>query len=161
MQPCLYIEHPERTYKGEPFPDAHKGFIVSICAQAHASNATVADGYGYGLWATGNWYEGEFKGGKTEGRGKHTWANGKFTWASGNVYEGEWKGGMMEGRGKYTYADGNVYEGEWKADKKEGRGKYTYANGNFYEGEWKADKRKGRGKYTYATGNDAACCCIG
>ena len=46
-----------------------------------------------------------------------------MTSADGDIYDGEWKDGNFNGKGKYTYADGIIYEGEWKDDKKDGKGK--------------------------------------
>jgi len=31
------------------------------------------------------------------------------------VYDGQWKAGQREGRGKIRYSDGDTFEGEWKA----------------------------------------------
>ena len=121
------------------------------------------DGRGTYRYINGSTYEGEWKGGKYEGRGtfwvlRHwngthwndgDWNDGDADW---EVYEGEWKGGKKEGRGTLRYADGDVYEGEWKADKKEGRGTSRYRNGDVYEGEWKADNPEGRGRYQYEFG---------
>ena len=59
------------------------------------------------------------------------------------MYEGEWKAGKREGRGKCTWASGAVYEGEWKADKREGRGKMTYAGRDVvHDGLWSNDQPK-------------------
>jgi hypothetical protein len=46
------------------------------------------------------------------------------------VYDGEWKDGLKNGRGKNTFPDGSVYDGEWKDDKQNGRGKHTFADGS-------------------------------
>ena len=98
-------------------------------------------------YANGDVYDGDWKNGEQEGRGK-------MTFASGNVFNGEWKGGKQEGRGKMTYSSGaavydgnvyvgNVYEGEWACGMQHGRGKMTYANGNVFDGEWTGGKREG------------------
>jgi len=84
--------------------------------------------------------------------------HGTMRWATGNVYEGQWRGGMQEGRGTYRYDDGSVYEGEYKQGEKEGRGTYRFANGNVYEGEYKQDEREGRGTYRYADGDVEVSC---
>jgi hypothetical protein len=39
------------------------------------------------------------------------------------VYDGEWKDGLKNGRGKNTFSNGEVYDGEWKDDAQHGRGK--------------------------------------
>jgi len=79
-------------------------------------------------------YEGKWKHGKRNGKGK-------FTCANGAVYEGDWKDGKMNGEGKRTFPDGAVYDGEWKDDKWHGKGKYTSPDGKASEGEWKDGKR--------------------
>jgi hypothetical protein len=32
---------------------------------------------------------------------------------NGGRYEGEWKEGMRDGKGKHTWPDGSYYDGEW------------------------------------------------
>ena len=49
----------------------------------------------------------------------------KHTCSDGQVYEGEWKHGRKNGKGKYTYPSGNIYEGGFKDDKFHGKGKFT------------------------------------
>lgn len=46
--------------------------------------------------------------------------NGKMTYANGIVYEGEWKDGKRQGKGKLMDKNGNVlYDGNWEARYKE------------------------------------------
>jgi hypothetical protein len=64
---------------------------------------------------------------------------GTFRYASGNVYEGDWKGGRREGEGRYlmAVAGGDVYEGRWFRDKFHGEGKITQAaTGKVAHGVW-------------------------
>jgi len=42
--------------------------------------------------------------GKKDGRGIQTWIDGSF-------YEGYWKNGMSNGRGRLIHSIGDVYEG--------------------------------------------------
>jgi hypothetical protein len=118
------------------------------------------------VFSGGQVYEGEWKDGKKNGRGKLTFPDGEVhegEWKDdkrngrckctfmpdGQVYEGEWKDGKMNGRGKMTFPDGQVYEGEWKDDKKNGRGKHTWPCGQVYEGEWKDDAYNGQGSMNH------------
>ena len=55
------------------------------------------------MYPDGAVYNGEFKGGKPEGRGV-------YKDLSGYVYDGEFKGGKPEGRGVFKYPDGAVYK---------------------------------------------------
>ena len=49
------------------------------------------------------------------------------------IYEGEWKNGKNEGKGKITIflEEGkcDIYEGEWKNGVKNGYGKYKFHDG--------------------------------
>ena len=58
----------------------------------------------------------------------------------GRKYEGNWKNGIWNGRGKYTFNDGFGYEGEWKNGVENGMGILTYLNGDKYEVEFKNGK---------------------
>ncbi|MDR0552908.1 MAG: hypothetical protein LBG13_02340, partial [Holosporales bacterium] len=119
-------------------------------------------------------YEGDFKDGLMEGRGKHTWADGE-------VYEGEFKKGVAEGNGMIILPNGAVFEGQFhegNAVLEEGRtGKkrkthngivyeqdideseievLLYDNGD-YRGNVKRERgskiREGKGKYAWGNGN--------
>ena len=48
---------------------------------------------------------------------------------NGDTYEGEWKKGMIEGKGKFIAKNGDAYEGQWKNDKKHGKGIYKRVSG--------------------------------
>lgn len=37
-----------------------------------------------------------------------------MTYVNCGFYDGEWKNGDRNGRGKFTWSDGDVYDGEWK-----------------------------------------------
>ena len=52
-----------------------------------------------------------------------------MVYASGDYFEGEWEAGLRHGEGVLVYANGNVYEGEWEGDKKEGKGRFSHASG--------------------------------
>ena len=54
---------------------------------------------------------------------------GTFYTAMGDKYDGEWKNGKKNGKGKvysnvgiYYYIDGSQYDGYWVEDKKNGQG---------------------------------------
>ena len=66
-------------------------------------------------------YAGECSNGKASGSGKAVGAH---------TYEGEFKGGLPEGKGKYTWANGDYYYGSWKKGLKEGKGElHRFENG--------------------------------
>lgn len=53
-----------------------------------------------------------------------------------HYYDGTWKNGKMEGKGKFVYPTGGVYEGEVKDGRRHGKGSYAYPNGRLYIGDW-------------------------
>jgi hypothetical protein len=84
--------------------------------------------------------EGEFNGGKQDGRGVRVFTNGAR-------YEGDFKNGKREGYGVEVYAGGGRYEGRWKDNIFEGHGVAALANGNRFEGEFQDGKPNGHGTY--------------
>ena len=83
-------------------------------------------------------YWGQLKEGKAEGEGFGLWASGSY-------YEGQWKANQRQGQGRYVWADGEHYEGEFQEDQRHGQGKYTWKNGEYYIGNWVKDHREGKG----------------
>ena len=73
----------------------------------------------------------------------------------GSKYEGQRRGGKPHGRGKHSYANGDVYDGEWKADKWDGRGTFYYATGQKQVGRYAADKEVGEAAQWSADGRTA------
>ena len=68
------------------------------------------------LWqSSGEHYEGEFKGGKIEGRGT-------MTFTTGDANTGEFRHGEMDGVGTYRLADGEAMVGRSKSDAPIGEG---------------------------------------
>ena len=57
-------------------------------------------------------------------------------WPDKSNYEGEYKEGKKNGKGRYVFADGSIYDGEWHANLISGKGKYTWPDGRSYEGDW-------------------------
>ena len=52
------------------------GYIVSVDAQSGLASATVENGKGSVVWADGDYYVGELKGGLPHGEGTWTFADG-------------------------------------------------------------------------------------
>ena len=77
------------------------------------------------------------------------------------LYEGEYKNGRRNGKGKeYFRYDGKlIYKGEFQKGKRYGKGKeYRYDRDRkisyiFYEGEYKNDIKDGKGKEYDKNGN--------
>ena len=112
------------------------GYIVNVEPHSGLASATVRDGKGSIVWASGGYYVGEIKNGKRHGEGTNTFADG-------GKYVGQYKDGKVHGEGTYNFASGNKYVGQFKDDKRHGLGKYTYANGTvLHHGEWENGEPK-------------------
>ncbi|MFN8250403.1 MAG: hypothetical protein U0V75_00880 [Ferruginibacter sp.] len=82
-------------------------------------------------------YDGECSSGKANGFGKAKGADS---------YEGNFKNGYPDGKGKYTWKNGNFYDGSWKKGLKEGQGVMhilTKNRDSVITGFWKKDNYKG------------------
>jgi hypothetical protein len=82
-------------------------------------------------------YEGGCSDGKASGTGK---AIGLAT------YEGEFKNGLPDGKGKYTWAGGDFYYGGWRKGLKDGKGEIHHFEGgkeSLITGYWKKGNYKG------------------
>ena len=89
------------------------------------------EGYGKYIYENGEYYIGEFKNDKRNGKGQEFYKNGNLK------YEGNFANDCFEGYGKGIYEDGKYYIGEWKNGKQNGKGKEYYKNGNLqYEGNF-------------------------
>ena len=70
-----------------------------------------------------------------------------------DVYVGEWKDGKRDGYGKHSYEESGrdiccFYEGEWKNDKRHGEGTMSHGICSpIYKGSFKDDKMHGKGKF--------------
>ena len=70
------------------------------------------------------------------------------------MFEGEYKNGEKNGKGKEFYRDGKLlFEGEYLNGKRHGKGKEFYRDGKLlFEGEYKNDlKWNGKGYDTFNT----------
>lgn len=72
-------------------------------------------------------------------------------------YEGEFKKGAFNGKGKMTLRNGSIYDGEWVNNIKEGFGVLTFPAGSEYlryEGDFKNDLQIGEGKMICQNGEE-------
>ena len=132
-------------------------------------NCNKIGNFGLFLERTGDYYIGELKDGKFEGKGeleiigiskykgefKNDLMNGKGIlndYENGYIYEGEFLEGKKNGKGVLEYIDGTKYEGEFKDDLYNGYGSIIFSNGNKYEGEFKNGVIKGKGKFIWSDG---------
>lgn len=74
-------------------------------------------------------YEGDYRNGQREGRGK-------FYWKDGVRYEGDLRDNKITGQGTYWWPDGGRYQGTLVDGKFVGQGTLWYATGDYFVGEW-------------------------
>ena len=138
------------------------------CSDVHYFRWFWHDCLGSQTFANGDYYVGDFKGGKPNWQGNMYFANrdkyvggfkdgkkhgrGTYTWANGDEFVGEFKDGNF-GQGTVTFPNGDNLVGEFK-EGNSARGTYTYANGMKYIGEFKDKKRNGQGTITFRNGDN-------
>jgi hypothetical protein len=106
------------------------------------------EGRGELYFNSGDYYIGEFKADKKEGRGLYKWS-GK----DANIYEGEFKGSKRNGRGIFWWGDGSRYEGQFKDGVQSGYGiLYRQSNEREYEGNWANGMFDGQGVQYFENG---------
>ena len=92
-------------------------------------------------------YTGDCSNGKANGSGKSVGAH---------TYEGDFKAGWPEGKGKYTWPNGDYYYGGWKKGLKEGKGQlHRFENGKetLITGYWKKGNYRGEYENPYVINN--------
>lgn len=109
------------------------------------------------VYASGNFYDGDWKDNRPHGSGLMVWHT------RSEAYTGEWAAGAPHGRGEHVWygAQGpglpfqtlNRYRGEWSAGRRHGRGEFEYADGSRYDGAWDAGRKEGLGEFHYPDGS--------
>ena len=135
-----------------PIKNKYKEFIKSQNTNIDESREGIikynGDEYFY-FFSIYLYYEGGFKNGIKNGKGKLYDDNGNLR------YEGDFKNGTNDGKGKIYNDKGNLwYEGEFKNGALDGKGKLYNDKGNlWYEGEFKNGIKNGKGKEYDILGN--------
>lgn len=80
---------------------------------------------------------------------------GQWWGPAGEMYEGEWKCGLREGRGKSVAASGEEYEGLWVVNEKEGFGCLRDKCGSEYVGVFERGRKEKFGRIQYGDSNAA------
>ena len=126
-------------------------------------------GYGKYIWEDGEYYIGEWKNNKWDGKGIYYYASGdvyngenidtkrmgfgKYIWKDGESYVGEWKNNLKHGKGIDYDKNGKIiYEGDYVNDQYEGYGKLIEENGDYYIGQFLNDFKHGKGIEYYKNG---------
>ena len=151
-----------------------QGFGISISADGNTlykgnwESDKIGD-FGLFLEKNGNYYLGQIKEGKFEGKGelnieRISKYNGEFKndlpegkgifedYENNYKYDGDWLMGKKNGRGVLEFTDGTKYEGDFKNDLYDGNGIIKFNNGNVYEGEFVEGNIKGKGKFVWNDG---------
>ncbi len=113
----------------------------------NTDDCTLLDPY-FSDGVTMKW-EGSCLNGKANGYGKLTkHKNGEYE----STYEGEYKDGIREGKGKFTHKDKTITIGNFEQGQLIGLGTRTHDDGTKYEGEFINYRQHGKGIITYANG---------
>lgn len=98
-------------------------------------------------YADGTRFYGEFAGiSPIDGRGTMVYANG-------DRYDGEFRGGRRNGCGTFTFSNRRIYVGQFQDDQFHGRGIWTLENGDRYIGEFRDNKCDGQGTFISVDGS--------
>jgi len=106
------------------------------------------------LLQDGSVYQGGLRGGKPQGFGSVTYAEGD---PKQRVrFAGSFDGGVRVGGGCLVWRDGAQYAGQWFGDKPSGHGVENYPDGSSYVGQYEDDMRHGYGTYRFPSGARSA-----
>lgn len=124
---------------------------------------------GVEFYSNGDFYEGEFHKGKSNGSGVYNyfvngryegdWIDAKYdgygieSWARGSRYKGQYRQGSRHGYGVYRFYTGDSYSGEWCNGQSHGVGVQTCSDGSCYAGEFKYGAKHGLGCYHFRNGD--------
>ena len=96
-------------------------------------------GFGFELFSSGSFYEGEFKKDKPHGKGSF------YNALTKEKYSGEWFQGLKHGYGIWV-RDRFSYGGFWLNNEPHGYGILRYDNGDLYEGKFAFGLKQGTGQ---------------
>jgi S1-C subfamily serine protease/antitoxin component YwqK of YwqJK toxin-antitoxin module len=95
-------------------------------------------------------WEGSCINGKADGYGKLTkYKDGEYE----STYEGEFKNGIREGKGKFSHKDGTVREGDFIAGQMTGKGTNIGKDGQKYTGDFLNYRQHGYGVVEFPNGS--------
>jgi hypothetical protein len=112
------------------------------------SNETIPHGMGKMTCTNGDYFEGEYKNGKRNGKFKHTTS-------SGIIYIGDYVNDLRNGEGKLSQVvdsiETDIYTGHFKDDMYHGSGLLIEENGNYHRGLFANNLKHGKGVFYNAT----------
>ena len=100
------------------------GVCAVNCIDGVCDAGECIDGSGKKRWASGAYYEGQF-------RNRHFEGSGVYISRAGGKYEGQWHDGMRHGVGVEEFADGAQYRGRFDRNSFHGQGAFTFGCGGF------------------------------
>ncbi len=107
-------------------------------------------------FASGNYFEGEWKFDKKHGFGEMHWLT------TNELYRGYWEENMQDGFGVHLWLEEpgklkslrNRYEGMWFNGQRNGLGTFFYSDGSRYDGEWVDNLKEGFAIFTDPSGDE-------
>ncbi|XP_014498815.1 MORN repeat-containing protein 1 [Vigna radiata var. radiata] len=124
---------------------------------------------GVEFYSNGDFYEGEFHKGRSNGSGVYhyfvngryegDWVDGRYdgygieSWARGSRYRGQYRQGLRHGYGVYRFYTGDSYSGEWCNGQSHGVGLQTCSDASCYIGQFKYGVKHGLGCYHFRNGD--------
>ena len=151
------------------------GFGISISSDGNTLFKGIWDldkigNFGLFLEKNGDYYLGQLKEGKFEGKGElniegvskykgdfeYDLPNGKGIFEDfENLYKynGDWEMGYKNGKGVLEFHDGTIYEGEFEYDLPHGKGSFEdFENLYKYNGDWEMGYKNGKGVLEFLDG---------
>lgn len=114
--------------------------------KGHWSIDRKKNGYGIFVNSDGSKYEGLFRKGKLDGKGRYITIKGDF-------FEGNFSNGYSSGYGIFIHSDGSIYKGNWMRDLPWGDGQEWTCDGSYYKGEFFQGKKFGVGEFRWQDGS--------
>lgn len=137
-----------KTQINYPNGDVYIGFAMDVTNENTNETETIPHGIGKMTFANGEYFEGEYKNGKRNGKFKHTTP-------SGIKFVGDFVNDLRNGEGKLSQIIDNVekdiYTGSFKDDMYHGSGLLIEEGGNYHRGLFANNLKHGKGVFYNAT----------
>jgi len=162
--PCTYLmeNHNNQFYENKSNPYFTDKDLMYSTTNNHSDNENNSqkkkpvykgfwsidrkkNGYGILVNSDGSKYEGLFRNGKLEGKGRYITVKGDF-------FNGNFKNGAANGLGTFIHFDGSIYNGQWMNDLPWGEGSEWSNEGAIYKGDFFQGKKYGIGEFKWNDG---------
>lgn len=140
-----YFENKETTNNSTPNNEFESNLIRKSVYKGHWSLDKKKYGYGILINSEGSKYEGLFRNGKLDGRGRYITIKGDF-------FDGNFSNGSTNGFGIFIHPDGSIYKGNWMNDLPWGEGEEWSSDGSYYKGDFFQGKKFGIGEFKWKDG---------